>query len=166
VRRAVLTAWAATVQPRGLVKVTIWELRDPAGLARALRADGVPVNVQFISHPFTVTTGNEQVPSSCRLPQMSNKANALLQASIMPSGPSGPPVPGTARHSTSNGLSPSSDVYKNANPGVVPYIRPSAIPRGIGLSIAAWAAAPGTHNGTVLDLEADLVQTSPRCTGS
>jgi hypothetical protein len=85
VRHATLAAWTAASQPDGLVKVTIRELRDPQGLARVLRADGVPVNVQFIAHPFTGSTAvNALLPSSCRPPQMSDKASALLQAKITP----------------------------------------------------------------------------------
>jgi hypothetical protein len=167
VRHATLAAWTAASQPDGLVKVTIRELRDPQGLARALRADGVPVNVQFIPHPFTGSTAvNAQLPSSCRPPQMSDKASALLQAKITPNVPPGPLVPGTARHSRSGGISTYSGVYKNDNPGAALYVRPSAIPQGIGLFIGAWVAALGTRNGSYLDLQADLVQASPQCTGS
>jgi hypothetical protein len=145
-RHATLAAWTAATQRDGLIKVTIRELRDPQGLARVLRADGVPVSVRFIPHPFTGGTDNEQMPSTCHPPQMSDKANAHLQAKIMPYVP------------------PRAD--KNGNPGLALHIRPSAIPQGIGLSIAAWVAAPGTRNGAYLDLQADLVRASPRCTGS
>jgi hypothetical protein len=167
VRHATLAAWTAASKPDGLVKVTIRELRDPHGLARVLRADGVPVNVQFLAHPFTASTAvNAQLPSSCRPPRMSDKASALLQAKITPTVPPGPLVPGTARHSRSGGITTYSGVYKNDNPGAALYVRPSAIPQGIGLFIAAWAAAPGTRNGNLLDLQADLVQASSQCTGT
>lgn len=42
-----LAAWTVTRQANGSVKVTIRELRDPAGLQRTLRADGVPASVTF-----------------------------------------------------------------------------------------------------------------------
>jgi hypothetical protein len=42
-----LTAWTVVEQTDGTVNVTIRELRDPAGLQRKLRADGVPANVIF-----------------------------------------------------------------------------------------------------------------------
>ncbi len=43
-----LTAWTVVKQPGGNIKVTIHELRDPAGLQRRLRADGVPATITFI----------------------------------------------------------------------------------------------------------------------
>ena len=39
-----LTAWTVVKQPGGNIKVAIHELRDPAGLQRRLRADGVPAS--------------------------------------------------------------------------------------------------------------------------
>jgi hypothetical protein len=42
-----LAAWTVTTRPGGQVAVTIRELRDPAGLQRQLRADGVPATVRF-----------------------------------------------------------------------------------------------------------------------
>jgi hypothetical protein len=44
---AQLAAWTVTRQGNGDIKVTIRELRDPAGLQRTLRADGVPASVTF-----------------------------------------------------------------------------------------------------------------------
>jgi hypothetical protein len=51
---AKLAAWTVAVQPHSVV-VRISELRDPAGLQRTLRADGVPATVRF----------NGQMPPSC-----------------------------------------------------------------------------------------------------
>jgi hypothetical protein len=45
--RAQLAAWTVARQADGSIKVTIRELRDPAGLQRRLRADGVPATVAF-----------------------------------------------------------------------------------------------------------------------
>jgi hypothetical protein len=42
-----LAAWTVIRQADGTVAVTIRELRDPAGLQRRLRADGVPASVTF-----------------------------------------------------------------------------------------------------------------------
>jgi hypothetical protein len=50
-----LAAWTVAVQPHSVVVVSISELRDPAGLQRTLRADGVPATVRF----------NGQMPPSC-----------------------------------------------------------------------------------------------------
>jgi hypothetical protein len=44
---AQLAAWTVTKQANGDIKVTIRKLRDPAGLQRTLRADGVPASVTF-----------------------------------------------------------------------------------------------------------------------
>ncbi len=45
--RAHLAAWTVASQADGSIGVTIRELRDPAGLQRRLRADGVPASVTF-----------------------------------------------------------------------------------------------------------------------
>jgi hypothetical protein len=42
-----LAAWTVTTEPNGTVAVSIRDLRDPAGLQRALRAHGVPAIVRF-----------------------------------------------------------------------------------------------------------------------
>ena len=47
--RVQLAAWTVVTQPGGNVSVTIRELRDPAGLQRRLRADGVPATVTFLN---------------------------------------------------------------------------------------------------------------------
>lgn len=51
-----LAAWTVAVQPHS-VMITINQLRDPAGLQRTLRADGVPATVRF----------NGKMPPSCLL---------------------------------------------------------------------------------------------------
>ena len=45
--RAQLAAWTVARQADGSIRVTIRELRDPAGLQHTLRADGVPASVTF-----------------------------------------------------------------------------------------------------------------------
>jgi len=54
-----LTAWTVARKPGGDVQVTIRELRDPAGLQRRLRADGVPATIRFA----------RQVPLPSQLPR-------------------------------------------------------------------------------------------------
>ncbi len=51
-----LAAWTVTEQSGGTVSVTIRELRDPDGLQRRLRADGVPASVTFFG----------RLPRSCQ----------------------------------------------------------------------------------------------------
>jgi hypothetical protein len=50
-----LTAWSVVAQRNGSVIVTIRQLRDPAGLQRKLRSEGVPATVRF----------NNQSPPAC-----------------------------------------------------------------------------------------------------
>jgi hypothetical protein len=47
---AQLAAWTVTKQADGTITVTVRQLRDPAGLQRKLRADGVPASVTFFGH--------------------------------------------------------------------------------------------------------------------
>ena len=54
---AQLAAWTVARQADGSIHVTIRELRDPAGLQRTLRADGVPANVTFGGQPNPVCQG-------------------------------------------------------------------------------------------------------------
>jgi hypothetical protein len=46
-----LAAWTVVRQTDGTVSVTIRELRDPAGLQRRLREDGIPASVTFFGQP-------------------------------------------------------------------------------------------------------------------
>ncbi len=46
---AQLAAWTVVKQADGNISVTIRELKDPAGLQRTLRADGVPASVTLVS---------------------------------------------------------------------------------------------------------------------
>lgn len=48
--RVAAAAWTVAKQADGNIHVTIRQLRDPAGLQRTLRADGVPAIVTFASH--------------------------------------------------------------------------------------------------------------------
>ncbi|HEV2376601.1 MAG TPA: hypothetical protein VGS19_31050 [Streptosporangiaceae bacterium] len=41
-----LAVWTVTTEPSGTVAVSIRDLRNPAGLQRALRAHGVPATVR------------------------------------------------------------------------------------------------------------------------
>jgi hypothetical protein len=155
---AQLAAWSVARRPDGLVMVTIRELRDPAGLWRMLRADGVPANVRFAPRNFMATTSPSAIPAACRAPHLSNRANALLQAKITPLWPELRLSPGRPGASTG--------IARDSRPSVVLAIRPSAIPPGIGIYLAAWAASPGTSNGPYLTMQTDLVQVSPKCTGT
>ncbi len=75
-----LAAWTVIKLQHGVLRVTIRELRNPAGLWSLLRADGVPANVQFLKHNFMPTTSTRDLPKGCLNPRMSDQANAELQA--------------------------------------------------------------------------------------
>jgi hypothetical protein len=72
--RAQLTAWTVATQPGGQVTVTLRELRDPAGLQRTLRADGVPAIVRF----------SNQNPRPCLFYPLSPSQGQRLDAKIIP----------------------------------------------------------------------------------
>lgn len=73
-----LAAWTVVKRADGTVSVTVRELRDPAGLQRRLRADGVPAAVNF----------SGGLPRSCRLypesPALINRVFTLGQAGRFP----------------------------------------------------------------------------------
>jgi hypothetical protein len=70
-----LAAWTVTARPGGQVVVTICELRDPAGLQRTLRSDGVPATVRF---------GINNNPEPCLYYPLSPGQYDRLQAKIFP----------------------------------------------------------------------------------
>jgi hypothetical protein len=49
--KAQLAAWTVTREADGTVSITLREMRDPAGLQRKLRADGVPASVNTTGNP-------------------------------------------------------------------------------------------------------------------
>ncbi|MGO9079420.1 MAG: hypothetical protein ACLQDY_10310 [Streptosporangiaceae bacterium] len=102
-----LTAWTVVKQPGGNIKVTVHELRDPAGLQRRLRADGVPATVTFL---------DRQNPACRPWPGdgvigMHTLAGNTLFSKVFPSHPGAPS-------------------------GVI-VIRPSALPSGGGVQLEA-----------------------------
>ncbi len=139
--RVTLAAWSVTRERHGLVKVTIRELRDPAGLQGMLRAVGVPANVRFVHRFFQPSTSVHDLPKGCLAPRLSEEAVARLDAKIMPQNVSVPS-------------------------GVAFIFSPSAFPHGIGLYLKAWAPSPGQQGSASLSVQTDLVQASPQCTGS
>ena len=59
-----LAAWTVTTEPTGIVAVTIRDLRDPAGLQRALAAHGVPTLVRFHHTGSLIPSCVTSVPST------------------------------------------------------------------------------------------------------
>lgn len=142
-----LAAWTVTKEPDGLVVVTIKQLRDPGGMQRALRADGIPAAVRFQAAGQMSLT--PPLPRECRNTGLSTVADADLQEKILP------PPPMIDVHKVGNAIE-GTPVY----PAGALFIRPSAIPKGIGLNITVdWA--PKSWGWSL-----GLVKASPECTGS
>ncbi len=111
-----LAAWTVTKGPGQQVKIMVRELRDPAGLQRTLRADGVPVTVAFQGGELSDTP---PLPPACHPVRMTDEANAELQGRIL--------GPGMSR-----------------DPRVIALVIHAAqIPRGIGLNLTVQSHAAG-----------------------
>lgn len=153
------TAWTVSKLADGNISVTINQFKDPAGLQRTLRADGVPASVTFASQqnpacrPYpggTLSPGS--VPPRPLLPPP-----LLKQVFPQPYQQLGSmPRPGPAR------------MVKAAGPPAPPpsgnrtviVIDPSALPRNAGVQLASGNAA-----ATALLLP-QVVYASAQCTGS
>jgi hypothetical protein len=163
---AQLAAWTVQRAPGGLLIVTIRDLRDPSGLAALLRRYGVPARLEFPGYDFTPTTSLSVLPRGCKSPDLSNRAYFKLETAIDP-----PPflwMPMSGRHRIARRVY----AYRLAGRGRSLLgsfaIRPSAIPRGIGLFIEAWASphpGQGGFSGGSSRVS-DLVDATPQCTGS
>jgi hypothetical protein len=147
---AQLAAWTVTKQADGNIRVTIRELRNPAGLESKLRADGVPASVTLIG---------QQNPSCRRYPVSQELVHRVFSQTlqVLPPPRQGPPT-GTP--------------LSRVGPVVVMLIHPSALPSGTGVQLATTFTLlpPVVANGGVehvahQDVERDLVYASPQCTG-
>jgi hypothetical protein len=134
---AQLAAWTVVKQADGTVVVKIREFRDPAGLQRRLRADGIPANVHFGAL------------------QSSETFLDLLH------------FKGNPCHEYSGGEGQAQNVVTGGSPFTVGlFVHPSAIPPGAGVQIVTTSSfgypqAPGRKS-----IVEWLVQASPQCTGS
>jgi len=137
-----VAAWTVVKQAGGIVRVTIREFTNPAGLQSKLRADGVPASVTFIG---------QQNPA-CRLylssPALERRIFSHTFEYIAPPR-QGPP----ATMPPLVGLVP------------VLLIHRPALPSGVGIRFASVFTSPssGVAHATV---SLNLVYASPRCTGS
>jgi hypothetical protein len=134
---AQLAAWTVVKQADGTVVVKIREFRDPAGLQRRLRADGVPASVHF----GTLQSGETFTD--------------LIH------------FKGNPCQEYSGGEGQAQNVVTGGSPFTVGiFVHPSAIPRGAGVQIVTTSSfgyqqAPGRKS-----IVEWLVQASPQCTGS
>jgi hypothetical protein len=134
-----LAAWSV-VRKDGGVRVTIYELRDPAGLQRRLRADGVPASVTYYGHPNR----------ACHVDPVSiHRAETVF--------PLPQPIPGK---SFSTGTFGSGAPGQAAGPGYVLLINSQHLPRRSGVQIAATV-----RHGHVVFAMPQIVHAQPRCTG-
>jgi len=147
---AQLAAWTVTKQAGGIIRVTIRELRNPAGLQSKLRADGVPASVTLIG---------QENPSCQRYPASPGLLHKVITRTfeVLPTPHQGPPA--------SMPDQPLSLV-------VVMLIHPSALPSGTGVQLATTftllppvVANGGVGNVAHGDVEQGLVYASAQCTG-
>jgi hypothetical protein len=162
---AQLAAWTVQRAPGGLLIVTIRDLRDPSGLAALLRRYGVPARLEFPGYNFTPTTSLSVLPRGCKSPNLSNRAYFKLATAIEPPSYLWTPMPGRHRvglHAFTFRLPPRDRSLLGSF-----AIRPSAIPRGIGLFIEAWASPHPGPGGLAGDSSVvrDLVYATAQCTG-
>jgi hypothetical protein len=141
--RTTLDAWTVAKGPGGAIDVTIRQLLDVAGLQAALRADGIPIRIAFQAG---LPSDSPPLPAGCANVNMSDEANAKLQAKIL-----GMPV------APVTGLAPG----PVTGPGIAIAIYPQQIPRGIGMYLAVQSGSNREHYGWGLD----LVRATPACTG-
>ncbi len=137
-----LAAWTVTRQADGTIRVTIRELRDPAGLQSKLRTDGIPASVTLIG---------QQNPS-CR-PYPASRALRKRVLSITPG-----VVPSQHQGPAASTSPPQPDLV------LVFHINPSALPSGVGIQLAT-ALTPLSHGVAHGTVGADLVYASTQCTG-
>jgi hypothetical protein len=84
---ATLTAWSVHRQPDGDVKVTIRDLRDPQGLQRRLREDGIPAGVYFGRGPSKACSLTAPPAQHVHFLGKSSKGTVItLRPSDIPSG--------------------------------------------------------------------------------
>jgi hypothetical protein len=137
-----LAAWTVTRQADGSIQVTFREATDPAGLQRTLRADGVPASVTFTGHQNT----------ACH--------------PYLLSGSQAEPSPGQPFTGPLGSVMSRDFIHNPKQSYTTPYalvIKPSALPSGAGLQI--WTSGtPGAADN--FQLNVNLVQASPQCTGS
>jgi hypothetical protein len=164
-----LAAWTVRTLADGHISVTIRELRDPAGLQRRLRADGVPASVTFVQQQDPACRpypgGSPRHPSKTSWPMAGTKLLDRVFPKPYRGLRLGARLPASARH----GWRAFSRVTRGGGPPrpapniALIVIDPSALPRHAGVQIASFnGGQPGTAGVTF----PTVVYASPRCTGS
>ncbi len=136
---AQLADWTVVKQADGTVLVRIHEFRDPAGLQRRLRADGVPASVVFF--PGTLRPG-EPLTDLVHF-----KGNPCQEYS--------------------GGESQAPKVVTGGSPFTAGmFLHPSAIPAGAGVQFVATSNVGYQQGPQHIGLVEWLVQAATQCTGS
>jgi hypothetical protein len=154
-----LAAWTVAKQANGDIDLTINQLRNPAGLQTALRADGLPVNVTFSGYSAS---------APCHLYPTSRD---VLEAVVNVDGTVGPGIAEVINPSalpSGAGLAIFVVAHPH-NPYVGPAIPPSvsvppSLPRGTALGEGMFGGNPSAHN-PAFGLLISPVDTSQQCTG-
>jgi hypothetical protein len=155
---AQLAAWTVTKLAGGNVSVTIRELKDPAGLQRRLRSDGVPASVTFARQqnpacrPYPGGTPGQPPQSTPLLHRVFPKPYHGRRGLLNHAGPARSVV--VRGRSNRLGLSPDAALIE---------IDPSALPGNAGVQIAT--AYGGQRGVQAVDMPT-VVYASPQCTGS
>jgi hypothetical protein len=166
-----LAAWTVTKLANGRISVTIRELKDPAGLQRRLRADGVPASVTFAQHedpacrPYPGGTPRHDPIGTSRPvvgTQLLDRVFPKPYHGVRPS----TRLPASAR----TGWKPFTSVPRGAGgpPRLSPnvaliVIDPSALPSRAGVQIASLNGDQHRFSSVVFPT---VVYASPECTGS
>jgi hypothetical protein len=160
-----LAAWTVAKQANGDIDLTINQLRNPAGLQTALRADGLPVNVTFSGYSAS---------ASCHVyPTSLDVLHAVITGNITGKGTletSAPVVINPSALPSGAGLA----IFVVANPHN-PYVGPAIPPSvsapplaslGTGTVVAEgmFGGNPSAHN-PAFGLLISPVDTSQQCTG-
>ena len=135
---AQLAAWTVVKQANGDIRVTIRNLRDPAGLQSKLRADGVPASVTFAG----------QLNPACRPYPHGGRIQGLFPEVVRPAHPY-----------------PADPYFPRG--GIILVIHPAALPRHVGVQLEAMFAPDPRHGaGRLIEVGGLLVHASQQCTGS
>ncbi len=159
-----LAAWTVTKLAGGDIFVTIRELKDPGGLQRTLRADGVPASVTFLQHQNAACRAYPG--GTPRSPQTTIATPLLRQvfprpyqdSRFVPKPPGAAPGRNTFTRITHARLRPTL-----SEDTALIEIDPSALPGNAGVQITS--SYRGLHGGFGIQFPG-LVYASPRCTGS
>jgi hypothetical protein len=148
-----LAAWTVAKQTNGNIDVTIRQLKNPAGLQRTLRADGLPVNVTFSGHSQNAScqpypASNDVLRGVARLTPGArftgvNNAFLVINPSVLPSGA---------------GLA----IYDRPRGGTGPV---RALGGNTSTGLSEFRTSPNGHTREIWVLYVSVVYASQQCTG-